>query len=204
MMLYQVPILKNEAGLSACPELPIDQFNWGGDYRPVSRGRLGYLPSKGFCVKLECEESDPCRKYTKDGDPVYLDSAMEAFFCFCPAEDHPCYLNFEMNSNGALLACYGNDRQHRTPIPEEAKKGLTCHASIEETRWSVSLFIPLPLLEAVYPGLTLSAGSTFTFNFYKIKESEGLTHFASLAPIPTAKPDFHLPEYFAGAVITGC
>lgn len=200
-MLYQVLTIKNAGELYSCPEFSIDQFNWGGDYRPVSRGRLGFLPAKGLLLQMECEESNPCRKYTNDGDPVYLDSAMEAFFCFCPENETPCYLNFEMNSNGAMLACYGNDRKNRIPFPEELRKGLDCQASIRENIWKINLFIPLSLLKAIYPGLSLHSGSTFTCNFYKIKESEGQTHFASFAPIPTREPNFHMPEYFARACI---
>lgn len=200
-MTYQVYSISQAEQLASCPQFSIDHFNWGGDYRPVSRGRLGFLPSRGFLLEMECEEADPCRIYTQDGDPVYLDSAMEAFFCFCPDEKNPCYLNFEMNANGAMLACCGTDRQNRIPFPPEVRKGLHCQASIEENCWKIRLFIPITLLEAVYPGLSLHAGSIFTCNFYKIKESTGLTHFASFAPIPTEEPNFHLPEYFSEAHI---
>ena len=31
-------------------------------------------------IKLVCEEKDPLRVYKEDQDPVYKDSAMEAFF----------------------------------------------------------------------------------------------------------------------------
>lgn len=200
-MMYPVYSIKETAQLISCPQFSIDQFNWGGDYRPVSRGRLGFLASRGFLLEMECEESNPCRVYTVDGDPVYLDSAMEAFFCFRPSEKNPCYLNFEMNANGAMLACCGTDRQHRIPFSPEIRSGLVCRAYTAENCWKIRLMIPLSLLESVYPGLVLQAGSTFTCNFYKIKESEGLTHFASFAPIPTKEPNFHLPEYFAKARI---
>ena len=33
-------------------------------------------------IKLVCEEKDPLRVYKEDQDPVYKDSAMEAFFQF--------------------------------------------------------------------------------------------------------------------------
>lgn len=200
-MTYQVLSIKEPGQLASCPQFFIDRFNWGGDYRPVSAGRLGFLPSKGFLLEMNCEEADPCRRYTREDDPVYLDSAMEAFFCFRPDTEKPCYLNFEMNANGAMLACYGTDRQHRIPFPPKVRKGLSCQAACEEHCWRVTLFIPLSLLETVYPGLSLQTGSVFTCNFYKLKESEGLTHFASFSPIPTAEPNFHLPEYFARARI---
>lgn len=200
-MEYHVLTLKTPKELSRCPAFLVNQFNWGGEYRPATSGRLGFLPGNGFLLEMECRESDPCRIYVKDNDPVYLDSAMEAFFCFAPEEDLPCYLNFEMNANGAMLACCGRDRQKRTPLCASLKKGLSCRAQIGTQVWSIRLTLPLSLIAAVYPGWTPGTGSLFTCNFYKIKESEGRTHFASFAPIPTPRPDFHLPQYFARARI---
>jgi hypothetical protein len=126
---------------------------------------------------------------------------MEAFFCFQPEKEAPCYLNFEMNANGAMLACYGNSRKNRQSLFALPHEGLCCQASIKESSWQVRLFVPITLLREVYPKLTLSKGSRFTCNFYKIKESEGLTHFASFAPITAPSPDFHLPAFFAKAVL---
>lgn len=189
--------------LSRCPAFYVDRFNWSGDYRPVTSGRLGYLPDAGFLLEMTCMETDPCRVYRQDGDPVYLDSAMEAFFCFAPEEETPCYLNFEMNANGAMLACYGRSRRDRTPITGTLRQGLLCQAAIEDHSWNIRLSLPLSLLSSLYPGIRLEDGSTFTCNFYKIKESEGLTHFASFAPISAPEPNFHLPEYFACARMCG-
>lgn len=200
-MKYNVLTLKTQEDLSLCPVFLVDQFSWGGDYRPVTFGRLGFFPGHGFLLEMECQETDPCRIYEKDGDPVYLDSAMEAFFCFTPGEENPCYLNFEMNANGAMLACHGRDRKERIPFTEARRKGLFCEAQIREHSWSIRLTLPLSLITAIYPGLVLHINSMFTCNFYKIKESEGRTHFASFAPVSSPEPNFHLPEYFAQAQI---
>lgn len=200
-MTYDVLTIQSPDVLSQCPVFMVEQFNWGGSYRPVTSGRLGYIPGTGFILEMECQEKEPFRSFQNDNDPVYLDSAMEAFFCFAPDEAKPCYMNFEMNANGAMLACYGRERENRTSIPEELRKGLVCDAQIGEDSWRIRLTLPLSLITAIYPNLILNTGSTFTCNFYKIKESEGQTHFASFAPIPIPKPDFHRPEYFAHAQI---
>lgn len=200
---YNVHTIDTIEALSRCPVFCVDRFNWGGAYRPVTTGRLGFLPDSGFVLEMTCREADPCRTYLHDGDPVYLDSAMEAFFCFAPEEETSCYLNFEMNANGAMLACYGRSRRNRTPFPEELRQGLLCRANILDDHWSIRLTLPLTLVQSLYPAFTPEDGSRFTCNFYKIKESEGLTHFASFAPIPVPEPDFHLPEYFARAQIQG-
>ncbi len=200
---YNVYSIHSEEALSHCPVFTVDHFNWGGTYRPVTSGQLGFLPDRGFLLEMTCKETDPCCIYQKDDDPVYLDSAMEAFFCFAPEEENPCYLNFEMNANGAMLACYGRSRQSRTPFSKQLRHDLLCQAEILEDCWRIRLFLPLALVRALYPGVTLDSGSHFTCNFYKIKESEYLTHFASFAPIPTPEPNFHLPQYFASARILG-
>lgn len=200
-MKYKVLTLKTPEDLFRCPVFFVNQFNWGGDYRPVTSGRLGFLPDQGLLLEMECQEKDPCRSYTRAGDPVYLDSAMEAFFCFTPEEENPCYLNFEMNANAAMLACRGRNRKERIPFDESTAEGLSCKALVREHTWSIRLMLPLSLITAVYPGLSLHTGSTFSCNFYKIKESKGRTHFASFAPISAPEPDFHLPEYFARAQI---
>lgn len=198
---YNVYNIHCAEDISRCPSFAVNHFNWGGSYRPVTSGRLGCLPDSGFVLEMTCQEADPCRTYLHDGDPVYLDSAMEAFFCFAPEDENPCYLNFEMNANGAMLACCGRNRHNRMPFSEEIRKGLLCQAHVAENYWSIRLSLPLTLVQTLYPGYVPKAGSRFTCNFYKIKESEGLTHFASFAPIPTLKPNFHLPEYFAWAQI---
>lgn len=200
-MTYEVHTIKSSEELSLCPAFSVDQFNWGGHYRPVTSGRLGFLMDTGLLLEMECQESDPCRTYFHDNDPVYLDSAMEAFFCFAPLEKEPCYLNFEMNANGAMLACYGRTRQDRAPLSAICREPLVCRAQADEHAWSIRLTLPLPMLRTVYPELVLDIGSIFTCNFYKIKESEGRTHFASFAPIQAPEPNFHLPEYFAQAQI---
>ncbi len=199
--IYNVSTIHSADDLCCCSTFAVDQFNWGGDYRPVTSGRLGFLPDTAFILEMTCQESDPCRIYRQDNDPVYLDSAMEAFFCFAPEEKDPCYLNFEMNANGAMLACYGRSRQNRSPFSEQVRRDLLCEANILENCWSVRLTLPLTLVRSLYPKVTLDCGSHFTCNFYKIKESKGLTHFASFAPIPVPEPNFHLPEYFAQASI---
>lgn len=85
-------------------------------------------------IKLVCEEKDPLRVYKEDQDPVYKDSAMEAFFQFkgndTAADD--IYLNFEMNANGALLACYGKNKMNRIPFTPDQIRKMKCSAEIRE------------------------------------------------------------------------
>ena len=41
---YDTYTLSTEEELARCPVFHVDQFNWGGSYRPLTTGRLGFLP----------------------------------------------------------------------------------------------------------------------------------------------------------------
>lgn len=225
-MEYQVRQIHRKEELAQCEVFHIDQYNWGGSYQPKTYGRMGLLKNRedeGFLIEMVCEESNPVRTYEKQNDPVYLDSAMEAFLCFgtkeCQGLQEPCYMNFEMNANGAMLASIGCQRINRVNLSDEIRKQVLCTPAIHEDRWMLTLWIPLTVIDTLYcndssaesgnagdsipkESLHLGVGSTFTCNFFKLKESEGETqHFASFSPIDYPEPNFHLPEYFARAVI---
>lgn len=204
-MEYQVLQIKSKKDIASCNTFYIDNFNWGGDYRPVTYGQLGLIKDSGFFIKFICLEKNPTRIYTKQNDPVYKDSAVEAFFCFTPEygfSKNPSYLNFEMNANGAFLVKIGKDRFCRESLPDELCSLIVCTPKLTEDRWEIELFIPLSVLNSVYPLPDFYKGSHFTCNFYKLQESgDEFQHFASFSPITTEEPNFHLPEYFADAVI---
>jgi hypothetical protein len=65
-----------------------------------------------------------------------------------------------MNANGAMLACFGQARQNRTPFPKEIREGLSCYAQIGKDSWSIRLVLPVTLIKAIYPNAALRAGST--------------------------------------------
>lgn len=56
---YDTYTLSTEEELARCPVFHVDQFNWGGSYRPLTTGRLGFLPGTGFLLEMECQETDP-------------------------------------------------------------------------------------------------------------------------------------------------
>ena len=55
---------------------------WGTEKIAKTYGYIGFVPGEGLYIKLVCVEKNPLRIYKKDQDPVYKDSAMEAFFQF--------------------------------------------------------------------------------------------------------------------------
>lgn len=200
----KVEIIHSADELDKTEPFFVDQLLWGTKEIPRTFGYLGFKPDDGFYLKMVCEEKNPRKVYHEDCDPVYQDSAVEAFFQFQPGGDrgnHPVYVNFEMNANGALLAAYGRDRTYRTCFTKEERELFGCRAEIGTDSWQASVRIPLTVLDRIYGPLNLKAGSEFTCNFYKISETKEIEHYASYSRIESEIPSFHLTEYFASARI---
>lgn len=198
----KVKLLHNPGELEQTEPFQVDNLLWGTEKIPETYGYIGFLPGDGFYLKMVCKEKNPLRTFSKDKDPVYRDSAMEAFFMFeTNRTGNSVYLNFEVNANGALLAAYGEGRTYRSYFAEDAYRQFDCKAEIEEDKWSVTLRIPLSILKDVYGPLEIGEGSSFTCNFYKISEKKEIEHYASWSPVRTEVPSFHLPEFFGTAVI---
>ena len=184
----EVRLIENKELLESVELFKIENLLWGTEKIAKTYGYIGFVPGEGLYIKLVCEEKDPLRVYKEDQDPVYKDSAMEAFFQFkgndTVADD--IYLNFEMNANGALLACYGKNKMNRIPFTPDQIRKMKCSAEIREQ---------------VYGKLNLQEGSDFRCNFYKICETKEYEHYAAYRCVESERPNFHLPEYFEKAVI---
>lgn len=180
----------------------ISHLLWGTRSMPATHFRIGFIPGDAFYIEMICEEQNPLRNYTRHRDPVYRDSAMEAFFLFAPSGgDMETYLNFEMNANGALLAAYGPSRMYRSYFTPEEYRLFRAKAWIQDNKWGISFRIPICILEKIYGPLTLEKGSHFFCNFYKISENAETEHYGAYAPIDSPVPSFHMPEYFEEAVL---
>lgn len=198
----RVKIMKDKKALENQECFEVNNLLWETKQIPHTYGYLGFVPSDGFYLKMICEEKEPLRTYTKFGDPVYQDSAMEAFFMFHNKKENAVpYFNFEMNANGALLTEIGTGRTGRKKLSEETGKLLKCEAEIEEKQWSVSLHIPLSVIEQFCGTTDIKEGYQFTCNFYKISETKETEHYASCFPIDSETPNFHMPEFFGTAII---
>lgn len=200
-MEYQIKRIRDFSEIDRCPRFFVDQYNWGGDYRPTTCGSLALLEGKGFYVKMTCQETDPVRTYTQPNDPVYLDSAMEAFFQFYPARRPDCYLNFEVNAYGALLAKYGDSRYSRSSFPDKLHRACLCRSTVCSDFWTMELLVPMELIEFVYGQSSFRSGDEITCNFYKIREQGEGMHFGSYTVIEHEEPNFHLTKYFARGIL---
>ncbi len=178
----------------------VSHFLWRTKFAPPVTGRIGYVTGDGFYVEMTCLESDPLRHQNGFQAPVYLDSAMEAFFHFpFPGsrknEPSP-YINLEFNANGSLLAQCGVSRAGRTPLSETECQAFSHRVQLLSDHWTLNFRLPLSLLKQMYGITEFGPSDTFSCNFYKISEDPSIEHYAAFSPVLSESPDFHRPEFF--------
>lgn len=188
---------RNEIGF--CETANIDNFMWTSDYKPHCEAKIGYIPDEELIVSFTVSESEPLCVYHENEEPVYMDSAVEAFFSF--GEDGKKYMNLEVNSYGAMLANFGV-KGNRVKISSISNALVEIEAKMAGKEWSVTLYVPDRMIKDLF-GQNVSASEDFRFNLYKICSTKGREHYASFAPIDSDHPDFHRPDCFAEAVMIG-
>ncbi len=171
----------------------INEYVWGGEYRPRAYAQLVYVPFKGFVCRLTAYESDPKAVYKNDMDPVYKDSCLEFFARYREGG----YINCEVNSNGAILSAYGDGRGNRVPLDKIAGRLPTVTIYKSKNRWTAEISIGIDIIKAVYGRTLYKENSVIYGNFYKCGDDCEFPHYGSFSPVDTEKPDFHRPEFFA-------
>ncbi|MEF9959040.1 MAG: carbohydrate-binding family 9-like protein [Niameybacter sp.] len=197
-MTYIVEVKAEKVEWNSIKPVEVASYPWGTDYMPKTTARLYRIEGQGFCLKMRCEEENPKALYTEANEPVYKDSCMEFFANYYPEEAGTGYINFEMNSKGAVLCEYGQpgdrfylkDKGFDIPTPVVTKEG-GC--------WEVELMIPDTFIQAVYGKEEM--GGMIKGNFYKCGDDTHTPHYGSWNPIDNPFPAFHKPEYFGELVI---
>lgn len=197
--MLEIKIIQSSDELEKTEKIHIGYELWGTENMPETYARMGFVPEDGFYVKMVCMEQNPLRTYTKNQDPVCLDSAMELFLKLPSVSEE--YMNFEMNANGAFLTAHGPNREKRTPFDKRQIEIMQHRADIAKDSWSMQFRIPMEILEATYGTIELKKGSTFHCNLYKVCQGRVPYQFGAYAYIPLEEPSFHEPEYFAEAVL---
>ena len=75
-----IKVINSKDELEALEPFRVEYLLWGTKRIPKTYGYLGFVRDEGFYLKMVCEEKEPLRTYENVLDPVYRDSAMEAFF----------------------------------------------------------------------------------------------------------------------------
>jgi len=192
--MYKVKINEKEAVVGE-----INQYVYGCKYQPKVYFKLWYYQKEGFFLKMVCEESNPKAIYSNHGDPVYKDSCMEFFVDFFPEDPTKGYLNFEMNAAGAMLLCYGVDRNNRESVVEKLR--IKQQVSISKESWEINLKIPLYFIKEIYGRNNFAEGSVIKGNAYKCGDDTETAHYGTWRRVETKTPDFHRPEFFGEMII---
>lgn len=194
---YRVVTL-NEIDWNRVPSANVDEYVWGGGYRPETTAQLAYIDGRGLAVKMTCAESNPKAVHYNFYEEVWLDSCMEFFFGFRFLGD---YINCEMNSLGVSLVGVGDGRDNRRRIDEITARPVVT-AEKKENEWSAEAFFSIEILKAVFgEDLRLEKGSVFYGNFFKVGEETHTPHYGMWNPIVWEHPDFHRPECFGKFII---
>jgi hypothetical protein len=192
------PDLPAPAPWGVIEPLRIDHYLWlDNGYRPRVEVQLGWS-AKCLYVRFHVEEARPLVRFRKFQDPVYKDSCVEFFVDMFP-EARLGYVNFEANAAGTLLAAFGPDREHRTPLWPEDLADHTVDVGRTEAAWDLVHRLPLALFRKLY-GRDIVPGLRAAANFYKCGDETAVPHYGAWSPVETARPDFHRPEFFGELV----
>ncbi len=179
----------------------LDCVNWPSQF-PDHPGVKFNIAHDSDSIFIEFEVVEPWSRAVADNmGHVWEDSCVETFLC--PNPEDGIYYNLECNCAGAFLLCAGKGRHERVSAPAEVLAKVKTFSSVEHTHfekehipyWKVAIVIPKEAF-FLHDVKTLD-GAHFKGNFYKCGDALPTPHFVTFAPIATASPDFHRPEFFA-------
>lgn len=210
-MDYSVKIIKTPQELLDCHRFEVAHFQWTCRKQPRTYGYMGYLPDQGLLIRMTCMEEEPLCRMVHHRERVCQDSAMEVFMALPdkpsvdgkmnPPRDSGLYLNYEVNSVGAMYAKYGYGRQERFFLTDAQYTEANVRTWVKHDQWSMELLISQELIAGLSGIQAFGPGDVFYINFYKISETPEIEHYGSYAPLDSEAPNFHLPHCFARAIV---
>lgn len=155
----------------------------------------------GANLYLEFSVAERCVRAleTRPGCKVCADSCVEFFLM--PGDT--LYYNFEWNCIGTLYAACRTGRYDPDPAPPELLRSVRAVSSLGtepfgersgDLNWRLSAAIPAAAL--FRHSIASWRGRRMRANLYKCGDALSLPHYLSYAPVRTAAPDFHRPEFF--------
>lgn len=184
------------AELESLPQHPISNVNWPQVYDYAPEATFAIARSTHYIyVRFAVKGEDLRAVNTANLSPVAQDSCVEFFL---QVAGSPEYWNFEFNCIGTVNASHRVERPNAVRLNDEQIASIKRYSSCgtepfeEKTglhEWSLTIAIPLELIGAEDAPYIMA-------NFYKCADKTSHPHYLSWAPIPTEKPNFHLPQYF--------
>jgi len=181
----------------------VENYPWGGSYRPRMEFRIGY-DDGGLHVNLKCFEKNPKAVHIGRNASVWLDSCMEFFFS--PSADLSAgYFNCEMNSSPSMLLHFGltpgDDTRCEVEWPDEA---FDLRCAKDEESWTLHVYLPFDMVRKYVPSFAPTSGMILRTNVFKCGDETECAHFGCHFPIDAnavPEPLFHVPEYFGEMVL---
>jgi hypothetical protein len=185
--------------------LKINQANsWQMKFRPQTTVKLCYDEEFIRLMYIVRDKYVRCLT-TEPNGPVHKDSCVEFFFS--PFVDTlRDYFNLEINCCGTIKLGYKSVlRATSVHAKEEDLKRILIRHSLTGTiqeeitqrvEWTLEVALPFDVVRKYCPIGVPGAGTRWRANFYKCAEDNSHPHWLSWAPIISARPDFHLPQFF--------
>lgn len=176
-------------------------LNWpeSHPYAPDVRFRMWHGGTLLY-IEFRVEEETTKAEQTVPGGPVYMDSCVECFIQ--PDGEDPHYYNFEWNAAGRLAMACRTGRHDPDPAPlcilgsVEAIPSLGPEPFSERQVGPWTLEVAIPATTLFRSGVDSWSGRTMKMNLYKCGDGLKTPHYLTWAPVRTASPDYHRPEFF--------
>ena len=172
----------------------LNYSNWDTTVMYDTRFKLCLVKNKGIYLRMRTNETDLRKEVSERDGSVWEDSCMEFFFK--PFDDYDEYINIEMNPVGAYLSAIGSNRDNRVFLKEITDICPVVSTEINSEGWSLELFVPFELINAVFKNKNFENINLFRANFYKCGDKTNKIHYHSFSKMTTLPPGFHNPECF--------
>ncbi|MFR8012544.1 MAG: carbohydrate-binding family 9-like protein [Clostridia bacterium] len=200
--IYKAPLYESGPCFETAPCAQLDSFHWEAElpYRPKTSAQLCAVRGGGIYYRAFTDETDLRAVGTQRDDPVYEDSCLELFLNPFP-EQSDCYINVEVNPNGAFLCQFGPERENRRWVRDLTELAPEVHAFRENGGWGITVHLGEDFLQALYGADYHTQKRTMRGNFYKCGDRTDHPHYGAFAPVSTLPPGFHNPECFADIIL---
>lgn len=182
--------------------LRIETVNWEEfPYLPKVSVQIAYNDHELF-LQYKVTEQSVKAEITETNGRVWTDSCVEFFLS---PEGNDEYYNLEMTCIGTALLGFKKKGEPAERATEELITGIRRISSLgtkpfperkKETSWQITTAIPWEIY--FKHQLKPVSGKKMRGNFYKCGDELSVPHFVSWTKIKTAKPSFHMPEFFGG------
>ena len=177
-------------------------------YTPVTQAKVAYDDSALYVIFRVQDQYVRAVADSFQGR-VYEDSCVEFFFT--PGENTAeGYFNLETNCMGTQLFAYQREpwtdvhnvsaADHDRMAVASSLPGVVNPEIKTPLIWTVAYALPWSVLSRYTKMTRPQKGTRWRANFYKCANASSHPHFFTWKPVQSARPNFHLPQYFGWLV----